>query len=243
MDEYMRIAKLLEEGKIDPEEAGRLLEALDEGERTTAAAPADGRLRARLERADLEVRVREGLNAPVVEEDGGLGLRLEAADGGWRLSGTSRQRFLGAFGLLRSRKSAVLLLPAGVGLELRLGQGEVRAEDPLPELKVQLGQGRVSFAAAEALDVQLGQGEVQGSVRIVRGRHRVQLGMGRVKLVLAEGSDVELHVSTSLGELRVGGGLQHRGGGPAQRFAGRLGEGRGELKVAVGMGEVEVETP
>ena len=49
-------------------------------------------------------------------------------------------------------------------------------------------------------------------------------------------------MSASLGELGVGGGLQHHGEGRAQRFAGRLGEGRGELKVAVGMGEVEVET-
>ncbi|WP_456415126.1 SHOCT-like domain-containing protein [Oceanithermus profundus] len=243
MDEFMRIAKLLEEGKIDPEEAGRLLEALDEGGRTPAAAGAAGRLRARLERADLEVRVREGLRAPVVEEDGGLGLRLEAADGGWQLTGTSRQRFLGAFGLLSARKAAVLALPVGVGLELRLGQGEVRVEGALPALKAQLGQGRLRFAAAEALDVQLGQGEVQGSVRITGGRHRVRLGMGRVKLALAEGSDVQLHASTSLGELRVRGGLQHRGEGRAQHFEGALGSGQGRLEIAVGMGEVEVETP
>ena len=242
MDEYLRIARLLEEGKIDPEEAERLIEALEGGEKAQVASEGR-RLRVRIERADLEVRVREGREAPAVEQDGGLGLKLEEDAEGWKLAGAARQRFFGAFGLLAGRKAAVLALPADVGLELRLGQGEVRVEGTLPWLRVQMGQGRLRFAGASSLDVQLGQGEVQGRVRIADGRHRLRLGMGEVKLALAEGSDLRLQVSVSLGRLGVSGSLNHRGEGPGQRFEGVLGAGRGELRVSVGMGKVEVTTP
>ena len=244
MDEYLRIAKLLEEGKIDPDEAGRLLEALEGESAGPAPVVGKGWLRARIERADLRVQVREDLDAPVIEEDGGLEARLEADGSDWKLSaGGGRRKFFGAFNLLDSRKALRLALPPGLALELQLGQGEVRIQGALPALRVQLGQGRLRFDRSDALDVRMGQGEVEGRVRVVDDRHRVQLGMGKVRLTLEPESDLRLKVNASLGEVKVSGRLQHEGKGPSVSYSGTVGEGRGELKVSAGMGDVEVKLP
>ncbi len=244
MDEYLRIAKLLEEGRIDPEEAGRLLEALEEEGAQPAPLVGDGRLRARIERADLWVRVRADLDAPVIEEDGGLEARLEADGSDWKLAAAGgRRKFFGAFNLLDRRKALRLALPPGLALDLRLAQGRVRVEGAVPALKAWLGQGQLHFERSDALDVQLGQGEVEGRVRIVQDRHRVRLGMGRMRLTLEPESDLRLELNTGLGEVAVSGRLQHDGKGPSVGYSGVVGEGRGELKVSVGMGEVEVKLP
>ncbi|HGY09277.1 MAG TPA: hypothetical protein ENK37_04380 [Oceanithermus profundus] len=244
MDEYMRIARLLEEGKIDPEEARRLLEALEGESAEPVRVASRGGLRARIERADLRVQVRAGLNEPVIEEDDGLNARLEAAGSDWKLTaGGTRRRFFGAFNLLDPRKKLRLALPPDLALDLQLGQGEVRIQGALLALRVQLGQGRLRFDRTDALDVRLGQGEVEGRARIVEDHHRVQLGMGKVRLTLEPGSDLRLKVNTGLGEAKASGRLQYEGKGPSVSYDGSVGEGRGELKVSVGMGDVEVRLP
>ncbi|WP_457636898.1 SHOCT-like domain-containing protein [Oceanithermus sp.] len=57
MDEYAKIAKLLEEGRISPEEAEKLLAALDEPGEGPQPPVANSLLRVRIDRADLLVRV------------------------------------------------------------------------------------------------------------------------------------------------------------------------------------------
>ncbi len=241
MDEYEKITKLLEEGKISPEEAEKLLAALDESESPPSPAAAGGWLRAQIDRADLNVRVDPVANEPRMEAHGAGGLELRREAGGWALRQKGRGLRIGFFNLLAKRQNVELVLPAAVGLDLRLAQGVVSVADPLPALRAHVGQGKVEFAGTEELDVQLAQGSVSGRVRLAGGSHRLNLGMGSVKLVLEEGSDLRLQLKTGMGEIAVTGALQHASEKAAAKFEGVVAEGTGLLKVSVGMGSVEVE--
>ena len=242
MDEYGKIAKLLEEGKITPEEAEKLLVALDEAGDPAPAAPMTSRssLRVRLDRADLHLRVDPEASEPRIVDAEGMKLRLDRKGEVWEL--TQAQKWpISFFNLAAKRRSLVLALPSGMGLELNIGQGSLEAEGPLPFLKAQLGQGRLRFERADGLSISLAQGSVEGNARINEGVHQIKLGMGEVKLTLLEGSDLRLALKTALGEVALSGGLHGEGRG--NNFSGALGEGRWLLKVSLGMGNVEVQTP
>ncbi|WP_457630160.1 SHOCT-like domain-containing protein [Oceanithermus sp.] len=244
MDEYAKIAGMLESGRISPEEAEKLLAALDEAEPAAPESPRTGRwLRARLDRADLTVRVDPRAGAPAVSGSEAGRLILEDGEDGWRLRQKNARFRLSFFNLLTRRMSVELTLPPDAGLELRLGQGRVRIADRLPALTASIGQGQLDFAGAEGLDVQLAQGSVSGRARLSGGSHRLSLGMGSLKLALEEGSDLRLQARTGMGEISVTGSLQYAGEKAAARYEGVVGEGRGLLKISVGMGTVEVEVP
>lgn len=241
MDEYAKIASLLEEGRISPQEAEKLLAALDgpSPERKTAAA--GGSLRVQIDRVDLRVGVDPALGEPKVEAPDSLRLSLQHRENGWELKQQGSKLRIGLFDLFSKRHAARLLLPAGVGLDVRLGQGALSVHDPLPALRASVGQGSVDFTAVEELDVQLAQGSISGRARLAGGSHRLSLGMGSVKLVLEKGSDLRLQLKTGMGEILVTGAVQHASKKPSARYEGSVGEGRGMLKVSVGMGSVEVE--
>ncbi|WP_457636897.1 hypothetical protein [Oceanithermus sp.] len=131
-------------------------------------------------------------------------------------------------------------LPAGVGLDLRLGQGALKVVDSLPAMRARIGQGRADFATVEGLDLHLGQGSINGRARLNGGSHRLATGMGSVKLVL-EQSDLRLLLKTGLGEMVVTGAVRHVSKNPAAKYEAVVGEGRGLLRVSTGMGSVEVE--
>ena len=243
MDEYEKIARLLEEGKISPEEAEKLLDALEPAEPAgeVEAGAQEGWLEVVLERADLSIRVDPSLSEPRVLEDGGLKIAIKRTKHGWKFKGPTTR--IGIFNLVRARKKAALAIPPGLGLKLRLGQGKVDIAGKLPALDLQLGQGQVRFGAVERLRLSLGQGKVNGRALLTAGKHSVSLGMGRVNLALEEGSDLRFELEVALGEMAVTGTEKHASEGRGGKYSGTLGEGRGYLKVSVGMGEVEVKTP
>jgi len=241
MDEYTKIASLLREGKISPDEAEKLLDALDEFESGRPQVVRSGLLRARLDRADLLVRVDPAINEPEVEAPAALNLELQKDGDGWSLKQKGGKVRVGLFDLFGKRHSVGLTLPAGVGLELRLGQGALRVADPLPALRAKIGQGSADFATVEEVDLQLGQGSISGRARLSGGSHQLGAGMGSVRLILEEGSDLRLQLKTGMGEISVTGSLQYTSPKPTAKFEGVVGEGRGSLKVSVGMGNLEVE--
>jgi len=241
MDEYAKIAKMLEEGKISPQEAEKLLAALDEPAPQTSPAAVGNSLRARIDRADLLVRVDPAISEPKVEAPAALNLELQKDSDGWSLKQKGGKIRVGFFDLFSKRHAVELALPVGVGLDLNLGQGALKVADSLPVLRARIGQGGADFAAVEEVDLQIGQGSINGRARLSGGSHRLGAGMGSVKLVLEEGSDLRLQLKTGMGEISVTGSLQYSSPKPAAKFEGVVGEGRGLLKVSVGMGNVEVE--
>ena len=266
MDEYTRIAELLESGKITAEEAERLLEALEEEARPTPA-PADGsgavELAVRLRRGEISLTVREELSEPRLE-GGAEGMVLERAGGGWRLY--ERASNLGASGLLGFLRGAVLrrvalAVPPGARVRLDLGQGTVRSRGRLARLegdmgqgtvdleevdalRFELGQGTVRVGHAGALALELGQGTIEASARLTGGRHRVEAGQAKVRVDLREGSDVRVRLASGLGSVRlVQGGETREGKGPHAELEATLSSGRARLEVESGLGTVEVRLP
>ncbi len=240
MDEYTKIAGMLEEGRISPEEAEKLLMALDGLD--SSPSPEAGRwLQAQVNRADLRVSVDPAAGRPRVEADESLGLELIDEGKGWVLRKRDSSTRIGFFNLLSKRHEIEIVLPAGTGLDLRLGQGAVKVIDPLPGLRTQIGQGQLEFAGAEELDLQLAQGSISGRARLEGGSHRVSAGMGSVKLALQEGTDLRLQIRVGMGEVAVTGSLQYANKKPAISYEDVLGKGRGLLKISLGMGSVEVD--
>lgn len=265
MDEYTRIAELLESGKITAEEAQRLLEALEEAVRPGPSG-GDGavELAVRLRRAELSLVVREEASEPRLEAEV-EGVTLERAEGGWRLYDRSEGLDLGGLlGFLRGAllRQVALAVPPGTRVRLHLGQGTLRSQGRLGALEGELGQGtarieevvRVRFelgqgtlvvGRAEALDLELGQGTIEASARLAEGRHRVEAGMGTVRVGLLEGSDVRMRLESGLGSVRLIQGSRVRDEGQRRRGAleATLGSGRARLDVESGLGTVEVRLP
>ncbi|WP_456480957.1 SHOCT-like domain-containing protein [Oceanithermus sp.] len=266
MDEYTRIAELLESGKITAEEAQRLIEAREE---EPPPPPPPGceigavELAVRLRRAELSLAVREEASEPRLEGEV-EGVTLERAEGGWRLYDRSDGLDLGGLlGFLRGAllRRVVLTVPAGTRVQLDLGQGTLRSKGRLAALEGELGQGtarieeamRVRFEVgqgtlivgrAEALDLEVGQGTIEASARIAEGRHRVEAGMGSVRIDLLEGSDVRVRLTSGLGSVRlVQDGEVRKGKGQHSGLEATLGSGRARLEVESGLGTVEVRLP
>ena len=241
MDEYAKIASLLQEGKINPDEAEKLLAALDDVEPAPTPVASGGLLRARVGRADLLVRVDPAASEPRFKSPAALELELRKEEDGWSLKQKSGGLRVGFFDLLGKRHGVELTLPPGFSLDLHLGQGKLRVADPLPGLRAKIGQGSASFATVEEVDVRLGQGPIEGRARLTSGVHQLGLGMGSLKLTLEKGSDLTLQIKTGMGKINVGGAIRYASEKPASRYEGVVAEGRGRLEVSVGMGKVEVE--
>lgn len=262
MDEYTRIAELLESGKITADEARRLIEALEDAPPAAAAAgeaAGGAAVQVKLRRAELTVRAVAGLDAPRLE-GGAERVDLERAADGWRLSDrTSGLEIGGLLGFLRGAvlRKVALLVPEGARLSVRLGQGTLRTQGRLDALEGELGQGtaRIAEAArvrfevgqgtlvverAEALDLEMGQGTVEAAARLAEGRHRVEAGMGSVRIDLLEGSDVVVSARVGMGKVRLAG---EEGAGKKTAVEARVGSGRARLELEAGMGDVEVKLP
>lgn len=247
MSEQERIQALLQAGKITQQEADLLLSALEEGD--TAAQQAQATLgeqyaaqpsgwqpeglrwvRVRLTAGQLEARLDESLQMPVVEgpaEVRSAGPDLEV----WpEVAGGS---FLG--GLLGRVGSLELRLPPGWGLEIDSKAAQLEAEG-IAFLKGRVAAGNVELQAVEGLDLEVTAGNVEGSLLLRDGQHRLRATMGNVELDLLPGSSVRLSPSVSLGNQEI------RGFGRTPNGAkGQLGEGRASLEVSVRMGNLEVK--
>ncbi len=261
MDEYTRIAELLESGKITADEARRLIEALEEPPAVAAGegAAAGAQVRVRLRRAELTVRAVAGLDAPRLE--GGVGeVSLERSGAGWRLfDRTAGLELGGLLGFLRGvvLRKAALLVPERSRLSVHLGQGALRTQGPLESVegglgqgtaqvaeasgvRFEVGQGTLTVERAEALDLEVGQGTIEAAARLAEGRHRAEAGMGRVRVRLLEGSDVVVVAHAGMGKVRLAG---EEGVGKKTAVEARVGSGRARLQLEAGMGDVEVKLP
>ncbi|GEM_PF-2400793 len=261
MDEYERIANLLESGKISLAEAETLIGALDEGPHSeeTAQYAAPGGLRVRLRRADVEIVCAEDASEPQLDEGSSKELKLSRGEEGWLLRDSHESSGLAALlQILKSapRRKALLRVPKGTDVRIELGQGKLttrgllgtlRAElgqgearlQSLAEVYLELGQGSVEVAESEAARIEVGQGSVRARLRIKNGRHRVESGMGAISVEVLPHSDVRIDAHSGMGKVRV---LGASSTGAETSPAGlRVGEGKGLLTLESGMGDIEVK--
>ncbi|MCS7067507.1 MAG: hypothetical protein RMK51_00680 [Meiothermus sp.] len=245
MSETERIQALLQAGKITQQEADILLAALEEGDTATQqaqatlgeqyAAPASWQpeglrwVRVKLTAGQLEARLDESLQMPVVE--GPAEVRSVGAD----LEVWPETAGEGFFGLLGRVGSLELRLPPGWGLEIDGKAAQVEAEG-VAFLKGRVAAGNVELQAVEGLDLEVTAGNIDGSLLLREGQHRLRASMGNVELEMLPGSSVCLSPSVSLGNQEIR-GFDRTANGAARR----LGEGRASLEVSVRMGNLEVK--
>jgi hypothetical protein len=147
------------------------------------------------------------------------------------------------------------------GVRVESGSGSVRLANVRgPEVRVETGSGGVSGTAitAERVQVEVGSGGVQlsgvgagdvdvesgsGSVRLGLTRNasrvRVETGSGGVTLGVPESFGAELAVDTGSGGIRVDLPVTERSSRRGQ-LRGRLGDGRGSVRIDTGSGGVSI---
>jgi len=225
--EEARILKLLEEGKITREEAELLLEALSEGKGQPAAeaAPESVETWIEIKARHADVRITEGAELNAVA----FGPGQVFLDGNRVIAEQPRR---GLWGLKTPRMRLEVRVPAGAGVALDLGMGQLEAP-ALVALQGSLGMGSVRLGRLCGLDFHLGQGDFKADLLVRGGRHRLEIGMGRARLRVLPGANLRLIRRIGLG---------HASSKPAMGLGETMvfGAGDAELKVEVGMGSVEV---
>jgi hypothetical protein len=229
MSEHERIEKLLEEGKITEEEARLLREALDApfsepvGYRPVSDDPSTLRwVRVRLTAGELVASFDPSLSAPEVEgrvqtHQNGRDLEITPQVPGGDFLGD----LLGGFKIGR----VSVRVPAGWGLEVHGTAGEVRARG-LPYLKARLMAGEVDLSDVQGVDVEVKTGQIDGSVRLIEGRHRLHVTLGQVDVKILPGSSVKVESRVGLGNLETT---------PRQ-----VGLGQAQLEASVSVGNLEL---
>ncbi len=223
MAELERILRLLKEGRIDREEAERLIAALGE---VAPAAREAGRLFLDVDRADVVVRpARGGEVTAVAHGEGRLELEQEGGEARLRFRAAGARGFgpIRLVGLGGKASRIEVGLPAGWGAVLKLGMGAFEA-GALGFLEGEVGLGTVAVEGLLGLDLKLGKGRFSAGLALAEGEHRVAVGMGEVAIRPLPGASfrVEGRVGTGRVEARV------------------FGEGRARLLVEIGVGRLEV---
>lgn len=188
-------------------------------------------LRVELAAGDIELRAAD-VDAPELVE--GDGVRLEPTDAGMRLSVDPDSGFLGRW---RPVDVEVRVPRAwGVDLDTKAGDLEVTG---VPYVRGRVLAGDVEIREVRGIDLSCGAGDLSVSLRPTEGRHRVVARAGDLSVRLLEGSDVEVEGRLSIGDLSVR-GLESERRGLGGVVRGRLGQGRAQLKLELGAGDLQV---
>jgi len=192
MDEVLRVLRMLEAGKINREEAERLLAALGVG----SASGERVRRWLRVEGPAADIQVLPTRDGDVAASGYGAGeLFLETDDEGGLLRVRPR-------GLRRFKVE--LFLPPDWGIDLALGKGTLKASS-LSGLKGDLGVGKVEVAGVRELDFSLGAGEASIGLLLKEGEHRLVLGAGKAKIYALPGASFRVQDGRVYGEGRARG--------------------------------------
>jgi|GEM_PF-636412 len=251
MDERERIRALLAEGRLTPDEAQLLFEALDDLESSPPPPPhsrgvLERWVRVEFSAADLEVVGEEGLAMPevegkaeVVEERGQIVIRPSS---------------LGFLGLGRIRAGELRLrLPRSWGLEVWGGAGDLDVRG-VRWVRGRVRAGDLCFRRIEGLEFQSSAGDLEIEALLRGGTHRLDVSAGDLRIKLLAGTSlrvegvlggslfpnlglVRVQRSAAEGNLNLPAGFTRLPGG----FQGRVGAGEGELKIALKAGDLDLE--
>ncbi|GEM87124.1 DUF4097 family beta strand repeat-containing protein [Meiothermus granaticius] len=248
MAERERIIRLVREGRITPEEAALLLDALAEIEAAPGAplAHLDGLpglrwLKVQLDSEDLEVHLDRRLQKPRVEGD--VVVQEQAPDLVLSRGTGSRRRgstqFLGLnlnwdFDFSTGR-DPVVYLPEGWGLEVELASGDLEVSG-LPFVRGRVTGGDAKLLEVHGVDLVVASGDLEAQLVLTQGEHRLEVTHGDAEICFRN-SSVQVVGQLSSGDLEARGNfIQEK-----HKVSGTVGEGKARLRLKVVSGDLALE--
>lgn len=213
--------------------------AAQEGERIPAGLDW---LEVSLLAGDLEIQVDPAAGSPSASSRGVGRIELEKTETGYRLGGYGQkgdsflERLMSGF----SRGETTVTVPEGWGLRLNMKAGDVTVRGPLRFLAGHLLAGDLDVAEVHGIDLNVSAGDIDLGLRISDGKHRVHAVAGDVNVRLLDGSDAKVSGRVNIGDLSVPRTWQSRSKGIGSTFENTLGQGRAELKLDLGTGDLDV---
>lgn len=260
MNERERIEALLNEGKINQEEAGILFEALrdledsepgqdEPAQKRGESAPASGsrpatpaelawvKVGARF--GTLEVSVDPMLNEPAIEGEA----KVERKGKDYEIQAkTITQRWPLGFIVGGNSPTVSVKLPSGYGLEVDAKAGTVIARG-VPYLRGEVKAGTVVARDIGGIDMEIKAGTLDATLNLAQGQHRIFMKAGTANVRMLPGSDYRIKGEVLMGSLRGVGKHSFETGDPLrQTFNVLEGQGKADLRIDVKMGSLFLET-
>jgi len=264
MDERERIIRLVSEGKITPEEAALLLDALAEvetpsrleipvppvppvppiapqnrGEDDISYLPNLRWLHVKLDSEDLEVHLDPSLDKPHIEGD------VKVIEQGQRLlvSSNHSHRRKGSVNVTGINfnwgfglgSEPVIRLPEGWGLDVVLASGDLSVYG-LPFVRGNVASGDVELIDVRGVNLEVMSGDVEAELILTEGEHRLEVMSGDVQIRFRD-SSVQVLGKLSSGELDGRGNFTQE----KRKLSGTVGGGKARLLLNVMSGDLTLE--
>lgn len=200
-------------------------------------------LEVKLLAGDLDIEVSGEVSSPLVNSKGPGGVKLEKTDRGWRLtteSGFDERSILGKIVRRVAPMDAKLTLPEETAVRLQMTAGDVNIRGPIEFLSGNMVAGDLEVEETHGIDMSVRAGDVDVGVRVEEGRHRLTSVAGDLNVRVLPGTDAIVKGSVNIGELRVKGDWERHSRGLGSSVEHKLGEGRGELVIQLGTGDLEL---
>lgn len=193
---------------------------------------------------DLDVRLDEGIDEPVVRSADGAtaAVKLEPAGDGYRIAqfGGTQGDLLGRLmGGLR-RSDLDVRLPPGFNLQLDVKAGDVTVRD-IPYLRGSLLAGDLDASGLRGIDLTMQAGDVDLDLAPQAGRHRVRVSAGDVTVRLRPDASVAFAGRVSIGEIRTDGDATSERSGLGASVATKVGAGDASLDVRLSTGQLTLK--
>ncbi len=147
------------------------------------------------------------------------------------------------------RVDAIVRVPLGANVVVRLGAGDVRANGLRGSLDAETGAGeiRADHMRSSVLQLKSGSGDVQASAAFlpIGGLWRIETGAGDLTLLVQPTASVRVEAESDAGSLDLDPALpfaevRQRGGPAGVDFRAQLGDGQGRFEAETGAGDIEI---
>lgn len=244
MNDSERIERMYTNGVITRQEADRLLRAVKDVDGTTPpaipAAPVHPDVPVLHVRGALQaliITVEPGLSKPLAHgytvQDTAEGASVTMSEGGF---------IEDVLNVDRGNPSHIEL-PAGWGVDFKVGAGSVSINGPVAFVSGSLAAGELRIEETAGIDINQSAGDVQVGLLATSGAHRINLGIGSVQVRFLPGSYADVDAAVNLGGIRARGAL-HVEDGLGARARGTIGAGVGtspaHLSLRVKTGDIRL---
>ncbi|HEX7005417.1 MAG TPA: hypothetical protein VF168_14630 [Trueperaceae bacterium] len=194
---------------------------------------------------DLQIEVSDSVTTPSASTSGRSHTELERTDDGFRLGGSSGNRgdnFLERMMSRIARDDTRVVIPADWGLRMNMKAGDVEIHGPLRFLAGHLLAGDLDADEVHGLDLDISAGDIDLGLLLDEGRHRLHAIAGDVRVRLLNGCDVRVSGKVNIGDLSLPEEWTMKNKGLGASFEHSLGQGRAELTLDLGTGDLDVGT-
>lgn len=241
MSDRERIERMHQNGVITRQEADRLLRAVRDvqGGAEPAAPPRPDvpMLHVRGALQALIITVEPGLRRPLAHgytvQDTSDGASVTMSEGG----------IIGEVLNVDRGNPSHIELPAGWGVDFKVGAGSVAINGPVAFVTGSLAAGELRIEETAGIDITQSAGDVRIGLLATSGTHRLNLGMGSVQITFLPGSFANVDATVKLGSIRARGALQVEDGLGA-RARGTIGSsvagGPAHVSLGVKTGDIRI---